>query len=319
MVSTTTRTAGRAGPVTSRRRVRKYSSFWTLALFLGPSLLIIALLRVWPVFQGSFIAFTQWDGIRQPVFNGFDNFVRMFNDPVLLTALGNTGKILLLAPIWILGPLLLAAVIHDRIPGASFFKISYVLPVLVSPAVIGVLFVIILGPDGPLNIVLRSLGLGALAVNWTVDTSLVMWIVAGMLIWSTFGLGVLLFSAGLSSVDESLYEAARIDGANWMQRFWYVTVPSVRGVVEYWTVMVVIMAFSSAIVLGYAFSQGGPGYSSTTVDLFIYNQAFRYGAPGYATAIGITLFLLIGVLLVIFLRLSRRRGENMFDDSGTPL
>ncbi|MBN9189552.1 MAG: sugar ABC transporter permease, partial [Microbacterium sp.] len=138
-------------------------------------------------------------------------------------------------------------------------------------------------------------------------------------IWSTFGLGVLLFSAGLASIDESLYEAARIDGANWMQRFWYVTVPSVRGVIEYWTVMVVIMAFSSAIVLGYSFSQGGPGYASTTVDLFIYNQAFRYGAPGYATAIGITLFLLIGILLVIFLRVSRRRGELMFDDSGTPL
>ncbi|MBN9155600.1 MAG: sugar ABC transporter permease [Microbacterium sp.] len=302
-----------------KRRMRKYSSIGTLALFLGPSLLIIALLRVWPVIQGAFIAFTQWDGIRPPVFNGLDNFTRMLSDPVLLTALGNTGKILILAPVWIILPLLLAAVIQDRIPGASFFKISYVLPVLVSPAVIGVLFVIILGPDGPLNIVLRGIGLGALAINWTVDTTLVMWIVAGMLIWSTFGLGVLLFSAGLASIDESLYEAARIDGANWMQRFWYVTVPSVRGVIEYWTVMVVIMAFSSAIVLGYAFSQGGPGYASTTVDLFIYNQAFRYGAPGYATAIGITLFLLIGILLVIFLRLSRRRGELMFDDSGTPL
>ena len=302
-----------------KRRMRKYSSIGTLALFLGPSLLIIALLRVWPVIQGAFIAFTQWDGIRPPVFNGLDNFTRMLSDPVLLTALGNTGKILILAPVWIILPLLLAAVIQDRIPGASFFKISYVLPVLVSPAVIGVLFVIILGPDGPLNIVLRGIGLGALAINWTVDTTLVMWIVAGMLIWSTFGLGVLLFSAGLASIDESLYEAARIDGANWMQRFWYVTVPSVRGVIEYWTVMVVIMAFSSAIVLGYSFSQGGPGYASTTVDLFIYNQAFRYGAPGYATAIGITLFLLIGILLVIFLRLSRRRGELMFDDSGTPL
>ncbi|MBN9186523.1 carbohydrate ABC transporter permease [Microbacterium sp.] len=302
-----------------KRRMRKYSSIGTLALFLGPSLLIIALLRVWPVIQGAFIAFTQWDGIRPPVFNGLDNFTRMLSDPVLLTALGNTGKILILAPVWIILPLLLAAVIQDRIPGASFFKISYVLPVLVSPAVIGVLFVIILGPDGPLNIVLRGIGLGALAINWTVDTTLVMWIVAGMLIWSTFGLGVLLFSAGLASIDESLYEAARIDGANWMQRFWYVTVPSVRGVIEYWTVMVVIMAFSSAIVLGYSFSQGGPGYASTTVDLFIYNQAFRYGAPGYATAIGITLFLLIGILLVIFLRVSRRRGELMFDDSGTPL
>ena len=302
-----------------KRRMRKYSSIGTLALFLGPSLLIIALLRVWPVIQGAFIAFTQWDGIRPPVFNGLDNFTRMLSDPVLLTALGNTGKILILAPVWILVPLLLAAVIQDRIPGASFFKISYVLPVLVSPAVIGVLFVIILGPDGPLNVVLRGIGLGALAINWTVDTTLVMWIVAGMLIWSTFGLGVLLFSAGLASIDESLYEAARIDGANWMQRFWYVTIPSVRGVIEYWTVMVVIMAFSSAIVLGYAFSQGGPGYASTTVDLFIYNQAFRYGAPGYATAIGITLFLLIGILLVVFLRVSRRRGDFMFDDSGTPL
>lgn len=305
--------------MTSRRRVRKYSSLGNLVLFLGPALLVIALLRVWPVIQGIFIAFTRWDGIRPPVFNGLDNFVRMLSDPILLVALGNTGKILLLAPIWILVPLLLAAAIQDRVPGASFFKIAYVLPVLVSPAVIGVLFVIILGPNGPLNTALRSIGLGFLATNWTVDTELVMWIVAGMVIWSSFGLGVLLFTAALASVDESLYEAARIDGATWIQRFWYVTVPSVRGVLEYWTVMVVIMAFSSAIVLGYTFSQGGPGYASTTVDLFIYNQAFRYGAPGYATAVGITLFLLIGIMLIVFLKLTRRRGDLMFDDSGTPL
>jgi ABC-type sugar transport system permease subunit len=305
--------------MTGRRRVRRYSSLASLALFLGPALLVIVLLRIWPVLQGGYIAFTRWDGIREPVFNGVDNFTRMLSDPVLATALGNTSKILLLAPLWIVGPLLLASVIQERIPGASFFKIAYVLPVLVSPVVIGTLFVIILGPDGPLNIVLRGIGLGAFANNWTVDTNLVMWIVAGMVIWSSFGLGVLLYTAALASVDESLYEAARIDGANWGQRFWHITVPSVRGVIEYWTVMVVIMAFSSAIVLGYSFSQGGPGYASTTVDLFIYNQAFRYGSPGYGTAVGITLFLLIGILLVIFLRLSRRRGELLFDDQGTPL
>jgi len=305
--------------MTGRRRMRKYSSAGSLALFLGPALLVIVLLRIWPVIQGAGIAFTRWDGIREPVFNGLDNFTRMLGDPVLATALGNTSKILVLAPIWIIAPLLLASVIQERVPGASFFKIAYVLPVLVSPVVIGTLFVIILGPEGPLNTALRAVGLGAFANNWTVDTNLVMWIVAGMVIWSSFGLGVLLYTAALSSVDESLYEAARIDGANWGQRFWHITVPSVRGVVEYWTVMVVIMAFSSAIVLGYSFSQGGPGYASTTVDLFIYNQAFRYGAPGYGTAVGITLFLLIGILLVIFLKLSRRRGELLFDDSGTPL
>lgn len=304
---------------TGRRRMRKYSSLTSLALFLGPALLVIVVIRIWPVFQGGYIAFTRWDGIRDPVFIGFDNFTRMVSDPVLLTALGNTSKILVLAPVWILLPMLLASVIQERVPGASFFKIAYVLPVLVSPVVIGTLFVIILGPNGPLNTALRATGLGFLANNWTVDTNLVMWIVAGMVIWSSFGLGVLLFTAALASVDESLYEAARIDGANWLQRFWHVSVPSVRGVTEYWTVMVVIMAFSSAIVLGYAFSSGGPGYASTTVDLFIYNQAFRYGAPGYATAVGITLFLLIGIMLVIFLQVSRRRGELLFDDSGTPL
>lgn len=305
--------------MTSRRRMRRYSSPATVAIFLGPALLVIVLLRIWPVFQGIYIAFTRWDGIRQPVFNGIENFQRMFSDPVLLIALGNTSKILLLTPIWIFLPVLLAAVIQDRIPGASAFKISYVLPVLVSPVVVGTLFVIILGPDGPLNIALRAIGLGALANNWTVDTDLVMWIVAGMVIWSTFGLGVLLFTAALASADESLYEAAKIDGANWMQRFRHVTIPSVRKVIEYWSVNVVIMAFTAVIVLGYAFSQGGPGYASTTVDLFIYSQAFRYGAPGYATTVGITLFLLIAVMLILFLRVSWKRGEAMFDDSGTPL
>ena len=111
--------------VTSRRRVRRYSSLGSLALFLGPALLVIVVLRIWPVIQGGYVALTRWDGIRPPVFNGLENFERMLADPVLATALGNTSKILLLAPLWIVGPLLLASVIQERIPGVQ---------ILASPA-----------------------------------------------------------------------------------------------------------------------------------------------------------------------------------------
>ena len=302
----------------SQRRVQKYSSLGTLALFLGPAFAIIIVLRIYPIFQGMYLSFTAWDGLTDPVWIGIGNFQRMLSDPVLLTALGNSAKILLFTPLWIFGPLILASVIQERIPGAPFFKIAYILPVLISPAVIGVLFVVILGPNGPLNIVLRSIGLGTLAINWTVSTTWVMWILAGLLVWSTFGLGVILFSAALSSVDRTYYEAAELDGANWTQRFWYVTVPSVRSVTEYWGVVVVILAFSSAISIGYAFSGGGPGYASTTIDLFIYNQAFRYGSPSYGTAIGIVVFLFIALLLLVFLRLTRIKG-NQNIETGTAL
>jgi len=302
----------------SQRRVRKYSSIGTLALFLGPAFVIIIVLRIYPIFQGIYLSFTSWDGLTTPVWIGLGNFQQMLRDPVLLTALGNSAKILLFTPFWIFGPLLLASVIQERIPGASFFKISYILPVLISPAVVGVLFVVILDPNGPLNTLLRSIGLGALAINWTVSTGWVMWILAALLVWSSFGLGVILFSAALASVDHTYYEAAELDGASWMQRFRYVTLPSVRSVTEYWGVIVVILAFSSAISIGYAFSGGGPGYASTTVDLYIYAQAFRYGSPSYGTAIGIVVFLFIAVLLLVFLRLTRIKGDQVIR-TGTAL
>jgi ABC-type sugar transport system permease subunit len=284
--------------VDRRRGARSWTrNIPTLLLFLGPTMAILLVIRIYPIFEGVFLAMTRWNGIADPVFTGFDNFTKMFSDDVFLAALGNSLKLLALVPIWVLGPLLLAAVIHDRIPLGGAFKIAYILPVLVSPAVIGTLFVVILGPDGPLNAMLRQFGLGAFAQQWTVNTDIIMWVVGALLVWSSFGMGVLFYSAALGGIETSLYEAAELDGAGWWSRFFHVTMPGVRHIIEFWTIMVLISVFSGSVQIIYAFSQGGPGNSSTTLDLLVYNTAFKYGNPGYAAAIGMVIFIVMAVLL----------------------
>lgn len=304
--------------MTRRRRSRRYSSLPTLLFFLGPTFAIIGVMRLWPIGEGVYLSFTNWDGINPPQWVGIANFRQMLHDPVVRTALLNSCKILAFAPVWVLGPLLLASFIHDRVPWAAFFKVAYVLPLLVSPAVIGTLFIVILGPSGPLNSGLRLIGLGSLARPWTVDTGAIMWIIGALMVWSTFGLGVLFFSAALSSIDPALYESARLDGASWFAQFRFVTLPSVKDTVSFWTIIVAITSFSASTSLVYAFSGGGPGYASTTLDMFIYNEAFRYGSPGYASAVGISAFLLIAVGLIAYLRIVDR-GRDTVTTAGTVL
>jgi ABC-type sugar transport system permease subunit len=128
-------------------------------------------------------------------------------------------------------------------------------------------------------------------------------------IWATMGIGVLVYLAGLANVNPDFFDAARLDGASWWQTQRHVTIPELRRVIEFWAVIVLISSFTAVFPFIYTLTRGGPGYSTYTLDYYVYDKAFFGGGMGYASAVGVVLLLIVGGLAVVQILLLRR-GER---------
>jgi ABC-type sugar transport system permease subunit len=280
-------------------------------LFVAPALALLLVLRVWPMVQAFYLSFTSWDGISSPEWIGTDNFAYLFHDPIFKQALVHNLLLLLAIPVWVILPFLIAAALHERVPGWRFFRAAFFLPALLSPVIIGVFFSIMLREDGAVNEILRSVGLGALAHGWLTESSTALIVVGAIIVWASFGIGVLIYLAALSTLDSELVDAARLDGASWLQVQRHVVFWEILPVAQFWSVVVLISIFTALFPYVLTLTNGGPGYATYILDFDIYTEAFggANGAAGYASAVGVVLFLIVLVLSVIQLRLFRRRGD----------
>jgi ABC-type sugar transport system permease subunit len=289
-----------------RRGLRKVGT--PLAL-LAPTLVVLVLLRLAPILDAVRLAFTEWDGFSSPRWIGLANFERQLHDERLHASLLNNFKILVALPVWIFLPYVVAFVLYRKPPGWRFFRFAFFLPVVLSPVVIGVYYGLVLHPDGALNEALRALGLGGLAREWLNDPVSALPIVIAIIIWSTFGVGVLLFMSGLANLDQEQIDAARVDGANTWQLQRYVIFWQLLPVVEFWAIIMMIASFTAFFPLIFSLTNGGPGHSTYTVDFDIYQEAFRNGDLGYASSLGVTLLLIVLLIAALQLRVLRGRGS----------
>jgi ABC-type sugar transport system permease subunit len=280
------------------------------AVFVLPVVIVVAVLIVLPTASAVAHSFTNWQPGYPSAWVGLDNFTALFRSSSFQQILRNQAILLLGLPIWTLLPLVIAALLYDGVPAPGIFRTIFFFPATVSPAVIGILFSFMLGPSGPLNTTLRDVGLGGLASNWLSDPSLVKPVIIAVLAWATMGTGVVIFSAALSGVAPELFEAAALDGASWLQRFWYVTVPSMRRVIELWVVILVITVFVAVFPWIFTLTRGGPGYSSTTIDFDIYQNALQFGYYGTAAAEAVVLLVIVAVVVGLGSAVSRLRGAR---------
>jgi ABC-type sugar transport system permease subunit len=183
----------------------------------------------------------------------------------------------------------------------------FFLPAVLSPVVIGAYYEIVLDADGPLNSLLRSVGLGGLAQEWLNEPSWALPVVIAILIWSTFGVGVVIFLSALASLDRELVDAARVDGASGWQIQRHVVFWQLLRVIEFWAILIVIVSFTAFFPLIYTLTQGGPGSATYTVDFDLYQEAFASGNLGYASAIGVVLVIVIGIVAGLTMALLRWR------------
>ena len=299
-------------PVSGRRsaaRLHRLRDLATPLLLLLPAAAILAWLMVWPAIDAVHLAFTSWDGFSAPKGVGLENFSDLLHDRHFKEALLHNLAIVAAMPVWIGLPYGVAWALHRKVPGWRFFRFAFFLPVVLSPVVIGVYYGIVLKPDGPFNDLLSSVGLGFLGAEWLNDPSLTLIVVIAIIIWSTFGIGVLVFLSGLSALDTEQVDAAKVDGASPWQVQRHVIFWQMLPVIEFWAVLIVIASFTAFFPLIYTLTHGGPGYGTYTVDFYLYQEAFSSGRLGYAAAIGVVLvavIALVGAVVLAALRLRRR-------------
>lgn len=291
-----------------RRRRRR--ELRLAATFLLPALVVLIGLRLWPLVESIRLSFTDWDGLSSPHWIGFSNYVDLWHDRHFWQSLLVNGKLVLVIPIFVVLPLIIAALLQSRVAGWSFFRSAFFIPTLLSPAVIGLTFKMMLGEDGPVNRVLTAVGLGSWTRVWLTDPH---WALIWLMIiaaWAHIGIGVVIFLSAMGTVDPDLIDAARMDGASWLgvQRnviFW-----QILPVIEMWTVLLLIGMLTSFFPLILLLTNGGPSYATTTADLYSYQQAFTNYKDGYASAVSVAIFLVtvvfIGLLMIAFDRGRRR-------------
>jgi ABC-type sugar transport system permease subunit len=262
-----------------------------------PVVAVIGILIVLPTASAVAHSFTNWQPGYASPWVGLGNYRELLDSDQFREILKNQAYLLLGVPLWTVAPLVLAALLYERVPFPGVLRTIYFFPATVSPAVIGILFSFVLAPTGPVNTGLRDIGLGGLASNWLADERLVKPVVIAVLAWATIGTGVVIFSAAMSAIPPELFEAAALDGGTWWQRFRHVTVPSVRRVIELWVVILVITVFVAVFPWIFTLTRGGPGYSSTTIDFDIYQNALGNGYFGTAAAEAVMLLIIVGVVV----------------------
>ena len=272
-------------------------------LFLLPACLLLLIFRVIPAGSAVWHAFTAWDGVEAPTWVGLANFAELLRDKIFWSAITNNFLIVLTVPLWLLVSLVLALLIHQEVFGWRFFRAAFFLPSVLSPVIIGTLFAAFLGPSGPVNQVLKAVGLKFLALEWLGNPHSALPTLIMVILWGIFGHGVIVFLAGLAAVPKEIFEAARIDGATGWTYLWRIVVPSLRHVIEFWGVNLVVWSFTSLFAFIYVMTQGGPGYATMLVSYQVYQQAFEADRMGYACAVGTALFLLVFGLVLLQIRL----------------
>jgi N-acetylglucosamine transport system permease protein len=292
----------------------RHGRYRFLAGAMIPPLLLYAVFVVSPYAQAFYLAFTDFNGVSSDVnIVGLDNFARLWNDPLFLSALRHNGLMLVVVPLVTIALALFFATSTRGSRLLRAYRVLYFFPQLLSVAIIAVLWQFVYTPNsGLLNGLLDRIGLSTLERSWLAEPGLALWCVMAALIWSAVGFYVVLFAAAIESIPADITEAALIDGAGQFMLFWRITLPLVWDSVQVAFVYLGIIALDGfALVQIMTVGPGGPDNSTEVMGLSLYRNAFTYGKYGYASAMGVALFFLTLTLTVLMLRVTRRERVEM--------
>ena len=277
-------------------------------LFVLPAVALVAIFRMFPLVWGFLLSFTSGDGAGGAKFVGLDNYRALTTDAAFHDSLINTLILLATLPVWVMLPLLLAILIHQGVPGGKMFRAVYFFPAVLSAVIIGSIFNVVLRYDGSLNAALKSLGIEA--VDWLGSGATALACLIAVQLWATFGMSVLIFMAGLSTVSSELVEAARLDGAKPGQIWWHVILPAMRPILEFVAVVTTIGVLTSMFGLIYVLTAGGPGTATTLPEFLIWMEQGKMNRPGYASAISMVLFVGMAGLAYVQIRIMSRNANT---------
>lgn len=295
----------------SCKRKRKHSDILFFALFSVPSVLLYVVFLIVPLGLVIWLSLTRWTGAGDIRFIGFDNYSFLFSYSDFWIIIRNTA-IMVLMNVAIQIPLatILAFVLFRLTRGFRFFRATYFLPSIISATVIGLMFSVLLNSDiGPVNSLLRSMGLNSLALNWLSNPRISIYTVTVVSLWQYIGYHMVLILAGMQSISEEIMESAMIDGANNFQLAIHIVLPQIRPVLEVSFIFCVtgcLKGFEHAFIMTW----GGPGVASTNLALYMYKLAFSSSELGKGAAIAVMIVVSALVLTRLTNFIFRGKGEE---------
>lgn len=269
-----------------------------------PNVIIFAMFNILPIFMGIYYSFTKYNGIKEPVFIGIQNYIKLMSDVNFINAMKQTFiLVLILVPLTFVVSLFLAYLMSRNFKGKGIYRVIFYWPVMVSAIVVGIMWQWIFGDTiGLINNLRRLVGLDT--IKTLSDPMFARAIVILSILWSQAGYYMVMFIGGLQNIPQSLYEAATIDGASEVQKFRFVTFPMLKAT----NVMVFIlmsMAFFKSYASVKSLTGGGPFKATTYAVQQIYETAFERSAFGYASAMSMVMMVFVLIFTIISFKASK--------------
>jgi len=303
-------TSATPGAVTAKRPRPSRRRAWAGRLFVAPNLAAVAVFMLFPLGFSLYMSFQRWDVFRPPKFVGLKNFQDLFtSDPLFLIAIRNTVIFTLgtVVPTIVIS-LVVAGVLNRKVKGIGIFRTIVFLPLAISSVVMAVVWQFVFNTDnGLLNIMLGWIGIGP--VPWLVEPRWAMVSLCIVSVWRGVPFATVILLAAMQGVPETVYEAAKIDGAGEIRQFAFITVPLIRGAMSFVVVISIIHAFQAfdmVYVLNGA--NGGPETATYVLGIMLFQHAFSFLEFGYASALAWVMFAILLVVTVLQLRLTRQRS-----------
>lgn len=274
-------------------------------LYVLPLVALLAFIYGYPLFKIFDFGVKRVRGFDGP-YIGFGNFEALFADPVFVESIRHNLILLLgVFPLMFIS-LLVAIALYERLRGWRWYRTLVFIPYILAIPIVGVVLKNMFQFNGPINEILRAVGLEPLALDWLGDKSIAIYTVLAMVIWRESAFGIILFLSRLLSLNEELSEAAQLDGASWWQRTLYVVIPQLRGVIEFYLVIGLITLLAAVFAYVYIVpGKGAPANGTMVLELYIYNWAFEKRLPGIGAAVSVVLFLVTVVLMVVLFQVRR--------------
>jgi multiple sugar transport system permease protein len=303
-------TTATLGVDTAKTRGPSRSRAWAGRLFVAPNLAAVAVFMLFPLGFSLYMSFQRWDVFSPPKFVGLKNFEELFtSDPLFLIAIRNTAVFTLGTVVpTILISLVVAAVLNRKVKGIGIFRTIVFLPLAISSVVMAVVWQFVFNTDnGLLNIMLGWVGIGP--VPWLVEPRWAMVSLCIVSVWRSVPFATVILLAAMQGVPDTVYEAAKIDGAGEIRQFAFITVPLIRGAMSFVVVISIIHAFQAfdmVYVLNGA--NGGPETGTYVLGIMLFQHAFSFLEFGYASALAWVMFAILLVVTVLQLRITRQRS-----------
>jgi len=291
------------------------------AMLISPALVIYTVFMLVPLIASLGLSFFEWTGYGEKTFVGFTNFIKLFTEEPyptrLWNALRNNIKFFLVTMlVQNVVALILAVLLQRGLKGSNLFRTIFYAPSTVAVIIVGYLWTLIYNPQwGPLNVVLKKIGLGSLAIAWTGNEATALIAIAIANAWQYIGIPMMLFIAALNNIPDDQYEAVDIDGGNSWHKFIYVTIPNIKDIIFIVCTMTFVGNLSAfEIVYAMEGTLAGPNYSTDILGTFFYRTCFgaRTGSPpdmGLGAAIAAIMTLIIGIGVAAWLKVYTKKDE----------